>query len=412
MLGTVSFWQSGEPEGRLEGAPAPIRLRGMAHRLISQPKNYDWGVPGALSQILGREPSTSPEAEVWWGNHPLAGCMISTQDGSFDFPTWLEQTGTHFPLLVKLLAAQKPLSIQVHPSEEQAELGFDNEERSGIPLDARERTYTDRSAKPELLVALSDEFVALVGFAEEQTVRDRVERWIDAGAPQSLAVLMDQVAGNPREAARLILQERAQVKGLVRELGAWLSPLNRSDLPATTVDEVKLLQKASTAHTGDSGILFVVLMHHVYLKRGQAVFVDVGEVHAYVEGLGLEVMLPSDNVIRAGLTSKHKDIEAFLELSNSAPTSAPSLVSPVGNAVQDTYEDFGARFVVHSISSGAESFPITRPSVCFVESGEVVVSDLGETLLGRGEAVLALPGDTILPGTKGALLWVVHAEGD
>lgn len=384
----------------------------MAHRLISQPKNYDWGVPGALSQILGREPSTSPEAEIWWGNHPLAGCTISTHDGILDFPTWLEQTGTHFPLLVKLLAAQKPLSIQVHPSEEQAKLGFEDEERRGIPLDARERTYKDRYAKPELLIALSDEFVALVGFAPEQTVRDRLNRWIDAGAPQSLGVVMEQVAGNPSEAARLIVQESVPVKDLVKELGAWLSSLNPSDPPAATVDEARLLQKVSAAHPGDSGILFSLLMHHVYLKRGEAVFVDAGEVHAYVEGFGLEVMLPSDNVIRAGLTSKHKDVEAFLELGNFSQTTAPSLVTPVGNAVQDTYQDFGGMFAVHRISSGAESLPITRPSVCFVESGEVVVRDSGATNLSRGEAVLAIPGDTILPGSKDAILWVVHAEGN
>ena len=384
----------------------------MVHRLISQPKNYDWGVPGALSQILGREPSRSPEAEVWWGNHPLAGCTISTDDGILDFPTWLEQTGTQFPLLVKLLAAQKPLSIQVHPSQEQAELGFEDEERRGIPLDARERTYKDRSAKPELLVALSDEFVALVGFAPEQTVRERLNRWMDAGAPQSLAVEMEQVAGNPREAARLIAQESVPVKGLVKELGAWLSSLNPSDLAGATVDEVRLLQNVSAAHPGDSGILFVLLMHHVYLTRGEAVFVHAGEVHAYVEGFGLEVMLPSDNVIRAGLTSKHKDVEAFLELGNFSQTTEPRLVTPVGDAVQVSYQGFGARFVVHRISSGAESFPIARPSVCFVESGEVVVRDSGQISLERGEAAFALPGAAIMPRSNDALLWVVHAERD
>ena len=384
----------------------------MVHRLISQPKNYDWGVPGALSQILGREPSRSPEAEVWWGNHPLAGCTISTDDGILDFPTWLEQTGTQFPLLVKLLAAQQPLSIQVHPSQEQAELGFEDEERRGIPLDARERTYKDRSAKPELLIALSDGFVALVGFAPEQTVRDRLQRWIDAGAPQSLAVVMEQAAGNPREAAGLIVQESLPVRGLVKELGTWLSSLHPSDLPVTTVDEVRLLQKVSASHPGDSGILFVLLMHHVYLKRGEAIFVDAGEVHAYVEGLGLEVMLPSDNVIRAGLTSKHKDVEAFLELGNFSRTTAPRLVTPVGDAVQDTYQGFGARFVVLRISSGAESFPITRPSVCFVESGKAMVSDSEETTLGGGEAAFALPGAVITLGSEGALLWVVHAGGN
>lgn len=384
----------------------------MVHRLISQPKNYDWGVPGALSDALGREPSTSPEAEIWWGNHPLAQCSISTDDGMVDFSTWLEQTGTSFPLLTKLLAAQKPLSIQVHPSQEQAERGFEDEEHRGIPLAARERTYKDRSAKPELLIALSDEFVALVGFTEEGTVRDRLERWVGAGAPHSLAHVMGQVAGNPRKAALLITQEGRQVKDLFQELVHWLSSLHLADLEATTAREARLVKQVSAAHPGDGGILFVLLMHHVYLQRGEAVFVAAGEVHAYVEGFGLEVMLPSDNVIRAGLTPKHKDIQAFLELSNFSPTSLPVLVSPVGNSSSDTYQGFGAEFVVHRISSGAESFTVTRPSVCFVESGECVVSDSGETSLGLGEAVFALPGERIVPRSEDAVLWVVHAEGN
>jgi len=384
----------------------------VVHRLISEPKNYEWGVAGALSDALGLAPSTSPEAEIWWGNHPLAQCSIATEDGMVDFSTWLEQTGTHFPLLTKLLAAQKPLSIQVHPSQEQAELGFEDEEQRGIPLDARERTYKDRSAKPELLIALSDEFVALVGFAEEGTVRDRLERWVGAGAPQSLEHVMGKVAGNPRTAAHLITQESQQLTDLVQELEHWLSSLTLADLGATTAREARLLKQISTAHPGDGGILFALLMHHVYLNRGDAVFVAAGEVHAYVEGFGLEVMLPSDNVIRAGLTPKHKDIQAFLELSNFSPTSAPTLVSPAGNSSSDTYQGFGAKFGVHRINSCAESFTIARPSVCFVERGEFVVSDSGQTSLGRGDAVLALSGETIAPRSEDAVLWVVHAEGN
>jgi len=90
----------------------------MAFPLHAQLKHYDWGVPGALSQALGREPSGSPEAEIWWGNHPLAECAISTPIGLEDLPTWFEKTETDFPILVKLLAAQKPLSIQVHAGGE------------------------------------------------------------------------------------------------------------------------------------------------------------------------------------------------------------------------------------------------------------------------------------------------------
>lgn len=384
----------------------------MAHRLISQPKNYDWGVPGALSKVLGREPSISREAEIWWGNHPLAECLISTHDGLIDFPSWLDQTGTHFPLLAKLLAARQPLSIQVHPSHEQAERGFEDEEQRGIPLDARERTYKDRSAKPELLIALSDEFVALVGFAGQHAVSDRLERWVSAGAPRSLVAVMEQVAGDSSKAAGLIVRQSSQVEGLVQELETWLSSLNLAKLERPTLGEVRLLQRISAAHPGDSGILFVLLMHHVYLHRGGAVFVPAGEVHGYVEGMGLEVMLPSDNVIRAGLTSKHKDVEAFLELGDFTHTASPRLVTPVINPAGDTYEDFGAKFAVHRMSFGCEGFMVSNPTLCFVESGEALVSDSEAITLRRGEAALVLPGATIAPESVGALLWVVHADLD
>lgn len=384
----------------------------MAHRLISQPKNYDWGVPGALSRALGREPSSTPEAEVWWGNHPLADCSISTGDGMVVFPAWLEQTGTHFPLLAKLLAAQKPLSIQVHPSQEQAELGFDAEEARGIALGSRERTYKDRSAKPELIIALSDEFVALAGFTPEHVVRDRLARWLSAGAPQSLAEVMNPVAGNPAGAAELIVREGPRLKDVVHHCERWLSLCRLSDLDPRTKREVQLLAQVSAAHPGDSGILFVLLMHHVVLKRGEALFVPAGEVHAYVEGMGLEVMLPSDNVIRAGLTPKHKDIQGFLELANFAPTENPQRV--VAKAVEShhTYQGFGAGFSVHALSPASAAFTLGAPSVCFVERGEASVTDGSrESTWVAGDAVFALPGETLAALAEGTVLWVVHAGG-
>ena len=384
----------------------------MVFPLHAKLKHYDWGILGALSQALGREPSGSPEAEIWWGNHPLAECEISTPEGVEDFPTWLENTGTAFPLLVKLLAAERPLSIQIHPGQHYAELGFDREEAAGIPLESRERTYKDRSAKPELIIALSDDFVGLAGFADEATVNGRLARWLSAGAPQRLAEMFGPAAGDPRKSSRLITEVMSDQSNVVLELEQWLASVTPSHLDPATAAEVQLLQQVSSAHPGDAGILFVLLMHHVYLKRGEALFVPSGEIHAYVEGMGLEVMLPSDNVIRAGLTSKHKNSQAFLELSDFTQTSEARLVSPMKGLQHDTYQDFSADFSVHRLSLGAQEFSLASPSVCFVESGVALVSNSEETTLHRGDVVLALPGETLVPQSEDAVIWVVHAGSD
>ena len=384
----------------------------MAFPLHAQLKHYDWGIPGALSHALGREPSGFPEAEIWWGNHPLAECEISTPEGVEDFPTWLENSGTAFPLLVKILAAERPLSIQVHPSQRCAELGFNREEAAGIPLDSPQRTYKDRSAKPELVIALSDDFVGLSGFADEAPVNERLARWLSAGAPHRLAEMFGPAAADPREASRLVTEELYGHSEVVLELEQWLASVIPSRLESKTAAEVKLLQQVSAAHPGDPGILFVLLMHHVHLKRGEALFVPDGEVHAYIRGFGLEVMLPSDNVVRAGLTSKHKDAESFMELSNFSPTKAPLIVSPRSDSFCDTYQDFAADFLVHRLSYGAEEFSLASASLCFVESGVALVGNCEETTLHRGDTVLALPGETLVPESDDAVVWVVHAGSD
>jgi len=381
----------------------------MAFPLHAQLKHYDWGVSGALSRALGRESSGAPEAEIWWGNHPLAECAISTPSGFEDLPSWLEKTETPFPLLVKLLAAEKPLSIQVHPSKTHAETGFGHEEAAGIPLDAPERIYKDRSAKPELIIALSQEFVGLAGFAAGAAVRERLARWLGAGAPESLAELMESVADDPREAARRIVENKSSHSGVVREIEQWLASITPSHLDSTAAAEVQLLQQVSSSHPGDAGILFVLLMHHVHLKRGEALFVEDGEVHTYIKGFGLEVMLPSDNVVRAGLSSKHKDAESFMELSNFSPTKSPFIVSPRRDLFLDTYQGFGADFSVHRLSFGAPEFSFASPSVCFVEHGVSLVSNSKETTLYRGDVVFALPGETLMPQSEDAVVWVVHA---
>jgi mannose-6-phosphate isomerase len=391
----------------------PNRLGGMAFRLVSAPKNYDWGVPGAISEFLGRQPTVAPEAELWWGNHPLAECSVVLPRGEVDFPGWLQQTGVTFPLLVKYLAAQKPLSIQVHPSQPQAEAGFQSEEESGIPLDAPERTYKDRSAKPELIIALSDEFVGLAGFVEESVALDRLSRWGAAGAPQSLIAELDVQVGNPRTVSRFICEGGERALHLADLLTLWLSGPHPENLDAPTRQEIELARRVSDAHPGDVGILFVLVMHHVYLARGEALFIPAGEVHAYIAGVGLEVMLPSDNVIRAGLTTKNKDTQAFLEIAQFEASAHPHRVAPDSGTHHDSYGDFGGGFSVQVLRGGTPSFTAKYPSVCLVEQGSASVStEHGRDTVRAGDAIFVLPGDTWDSLVPESVLWLVHADQD
>lgn len=383
----------------------------MPHLLRSRVKNYEWGAVGALSQFLGLPSSNEPEAEVWFGDHPLSECSVVTQEGLENFSTWLRKADTTFPLLVKILAAEKPLSIQVHPNEEQARRGFLREEEAGVPLNAPERTYKDQSAKPELLIALSSDFVALVGFAPEWLVIDRIDRWVEMGAPVALQEIFKPIASLPRESSRQILSSDEGVSRVVSDLGTWIGSRNFALPTDTPSPDLEILRAIHDAHPGDPGILFALVMNHVFLQRGEAIFVNAGEVHAYLGGTGLEVMLPSDNVIRAGLTHKHKDEEAFLELAVFEPTEDSSLIPPESTESGARYQDFGAAFSVTLVDAGSSSVDIERLSICVVETGHVAFGSPTASLEARaGEVLVALPGEKILVHSHDSAVWVVHSD--
>jgi mannose-6-phosphate isomerase len=383
----------------------------MAYRLTSRIKNYDWGVVGGISRHLGTEPSPGPEAEMWWGNHPLADCVIGDQGLGEDFPKWLERTSTPFPLLVKILAADRPLSIQVHPSSQQAEAGFTAENQAGVPLDAPYRIYKDRSAKPELIIALSSEFVALAGFVDEAALQDRCERWAAVGAPGSLLQVLTPTSVYPREITRRITDGEESLTKAVADLNVWLKSAPVVGVDPTTFAEVTLVREIVEAHPEDAGVLFAFLMHHVVLARGEGLFVPDGEIHAYVRGTGLEVMLPSDNVVRAGLTSKHVDRDAFCELATFLPSPEPRKVLPQPVGHTEVYSDFGAPFRITLLRDGASTTTIASPAVCFVERGELSsASPEGIQSFDSGSAVFAVPGESLEVGGEDALVWVVQPE--
>jgi mannose-6-phosphate isomerase len=382
----------------------------MLYRLSSVIKGYAWGAPGAISSFLGKPASESPEAELWFGDHPVSGATLEVDGEERDLGVWLSESQRSFPLLVKLLAASRPLSIQVHPGEQQAREGFEKEDARGIPRDADSRIYKDSSAKPELIVALSDTFLALVGFVSHDVVRDRLNRWHEAGLESTaVEILLQQSAGSTKACVEWVLGGGSDVEDCVERLATWARKEKSSPHKGATTQEKHLLRSLCEAHPRDSGAIFGLLMHHVRLETGEALFVDAGEVHAYVEGFGLEVMLPSDNVVRAGLTAKHRDVEEFLALAKLDPVPGPIRVVPAVENSTSRYQDFPAPFVVTRIVGDVLYHLDGRDAILVIESGVGRLSGFeGACEVRQGDVLYGTSEDGQLTLAGHAVAWVAQ----
>jgi len=273
---------------------------------------YAWGSRTLLAGLRGDAAATGPEAEVWFGAHPSAPSLAHLPDG----PVPLDRAGLPAPgFLLKLLAAAAPLSVQVHPDRTDAAAGFAAEEAAGVPRDAAHRTYPDPYDKPELLRALTP-MRLLVGARpadEAAAVLDVLLAGDDAR--EVLA------AGGLRGAAALLLTAPARVtEARLAQLRAAVAVPPPSD--PVLAAAVALARELLAHHPSDPGVIVALLLAEVRLAPGEAVFVPAGVPHAYLEGLGVEVMRSSDNVVRGGLTAKHVDVDALVRLLDPAPVEA------------------------------------------------------------------------------------------
>lgn len=353
------------------------------------PKNYDWGTPNAMSALQGLPPTSQPEAELWFGSHALAQCSVEDGGENPDFQSWLEKSGHQFPLLVKFLAASRPLSIQVHPDADQAATGFASEEARGVSIDSPHRMFKDDHAKPELLIALSETFDALWGLLPADLRAERLQRWAATGlAPRTvhgLGELTDQ------DAVETVLAGGDRVDTWAADLAAWSALDEAADSP-TGLLEREIFRQVADAFPGDRGVVVAFLMHAVRLRRGEALFVAPGQIHAYVGGFGLEVMLPSDNVVRGGLTSKHQDADLFRQTATAPPMDQPQLVVPVLRDGLAVYESPGMPFRVSGVAGSGE-VAMTVDALLLAERGDFTLSREGSSQpLYRGE-VYFVPGD-------------------
>jgi mannose-6-phosphate isomerase len=292
-------------------------------------RDYAWGSPTAIPTLLGVPPSGKPQAELWMGAHESAPSVLPSGDTLYDAVSFdpaavlgeetAERFDGRFPFLAKLLAAAQPLSIQAHPSLEQAIDGYQRDEAAGIPRDASDRNYKDAWPKPEILIAL-EPFDALVGFRP----LDRTVALLDALEPAGFGELTDLLRnGKLREAfTDFMSRDRDAIRPLVAALGQALEGHN-----GEFVLECETLAKLCVDFPDDRGVLAALLLNRVRLQRFEAVYLPAGNVHAYLRGLGFEVMANSDNVLRGGLTPKHIDVPELVSVVDFEPLADPVLTA-------------------------------------------------------------------------------------
>jgi mannose-6-phosphate isomerase len=356
---------------------------------------YAWGSRHAIAELQGRPvPAPGPEAELWMGAHPSApsGVAQTTLDAVIAAdpdrelgPACVAPFGPRLPFLLKVLSADQALSIQVHPSRAQAQAGF----RAGNV------NYVDDWPKPELLCALTP-FEVLAGLRPPSDAAALL-RALAVPALQPLAAELD--AATAPEALSLALAAvldwpEASRAEFVTNVTAACATLASSAGPYAGACAAAV--RVARDHPGDLGVVAMLLMRHAVLAPGQAVFMPAGGLHAYLRGTGIEVLANSDNVVRAGLTSKHVDVPELLKLLDPAVTVPVLTPAPLGDGV--TWFDTPApefRLYVADLAEPVIPMPGAGPRIALCTDGAATLrTDSGETVkLLRGESCFVPAAD-------------------
>ncbi|GLX24095.1 MULTISPECIES: mannose-6-phosphate isomerase, class I [Streptomyces] len=373
-------------------------------RLTNTIRPYAWGSTTAIPALLGVEPTGEPQAEMWMGAHPGAPSRLDRGAGETTLAAVIDadpegelgaaavaKFGPRLPFLLKILAAGAPLSLQVHPDLAQARAGFEDEERRGVPIDAGHRNYKDANHKPELICALTP-FDGLCGFRPPAEAADLLEGL----GVDSLKPYVDLLRAHPEEAA-------------LREVLTAVLTADRAEMAHTVAEAAAAAERlggpyeayAGLVHDypGDPGVIAAMLLNHVRLQPGEAMFLGAGIPHAYLDGLGVELMANSDNVLRCGLTPKHVDVPELLKVVDFEP-SAPGVLRPEGDG-EEVYETPIDEFRLsrHVLAPGGapRALPDATPQILLCTAGAPRV---GELALAPGESVFVPAGEkTELSGT-------------
>jgi mannose-6-phosphate isomerase len=363
-------------------------------------RRYEWGSPTAIPRLLGVEPDGRPAAELWFGAHPddpsPAGAstldeLVAADPAAALGTGVVDRFGPRLPFLLKVLAAEKALSIQVHPARDEAEEGFAREDAAGLDRRAPNRNYRDRNHKPELVCALTD-FEALCGFrpvAETRALLSELRR------PELGFVTAALDGDDPLRAAFTAILTAPDPAPAVAAL---------SEAAAASRDErLAGVRLAAQDFPGDVGVLVAVLLGYVRLRPGEAIFLGAGNVHAYLRGTGVEIMANSDNVLRCGLTPKHVDVPEVLRITRFDELADPRWPA-VGGSFAVPVPDFRlTRLDVEEPTRLDDPGPL----VVLVTEGDVRVADVP---LGPGRAAFVPAGEPVT--VAGAGIAFVAGTGD
>lgn len=368
-------------------------------RLDSAIKDYAWGDSGRLVELFGlHNPDGLPQAEIWMGAHPADPSCVKTAQGGIPLDSLIardpqrilgaavaQRFDQRLPYLFKVLNAGQPLSIQLHPDKATAEAGYAREEAQGIPRDAPYRNYADPNHKPELICALTP-FRALCGFRPFDDI---------------CAALALADAAPLREALTRLQAQRSS--GALRDLCLTLLDLDSDEVAAMlghvleraeAIDrpDFNALRTLHDYYPGDRGVMFALLLNLVELQPGDAMFLAAGHLHSYLDGVGLEIMASSDNVIRGGLTPKHVDCGELSRLAKFETLPEAHLrVTPVVDGAETRYptpvEDFTLALI--DVAASGVSCSNRSAEILLCVSGAVSVRNAGESLaLSPGQACL------------------------
>ncbi len=301
-------------------------------------------------------------------------------------PDTVAKFGPRLPFLLKLLAAGAPLSLQVHPDLAQAKEGYADEERRGVPATAPHRNYKDANHKPELVCALT-EFDGLCGFRDPR----RAAELLDGLGVDSLKPYVDLLHAQPEEAAlrevltAILTADPEEMARTVTETAAACDRLGGDYAPYADI---------AHHYPGDPGVIAAMLLNHVRLQPGEALFLGAGVPHAYLDGLGVEIMANSDNVLRCGLTPKHVDVPELLRIvrfESRDPGVLRPEAGPDGEEVYETpIDEFRLSRYVLPEGGATRDLTLTTPQILLCTEGSV---EAGEHALTPGRSVFVPAGE-------------------
>jgi mannose-6-phosphate isomerase len=381
-------------------------------------RTYAWGSRTAIAEFTGKpSPAAHPEAELWFGAHPGDPAFLETDTGEESLldavrsdpegqlgTAVCERFGSALPFLMKVLAAEEPLSLQAHPSAEQAAEGFAREDRVGIPMSSPIRNYRDRSHKPELLVALGT-FEVLAGFRPAPT---SVELMGSLEVPE-LDPFINLLAGQP------------DADGLRALFTTWITaPQPDLDMlvPAVidgAIDyvragnkrfaaEAKTVLELGERYPGDAGVLAALLLNRFTLRPGEGIYLPAGNLHTYLHGVGIEVMANSDNVLRGGLTPKHVDVPELLRVLDFAPATEASLrPKTVEDGMETVYQTAAPEFSVSVLGIDGERLGHEVDAPSRHDGPQILLCTEGSAVVHAKSSAVTLE--------RGAAAWVSADDG-